>query len=70
MWLSALALRFLTDWGMRLPSSSPIVAWSPVAGIGCNALIDTCGGCDLCLDKIARMFGGPFSDYGPSNPTK
>ncbi len=26
----------------------------------CYALIDTCGGCVPCLDKIARILGGPF----------
>ncbi len=68
MWLPAVALNFFTVWGMRVPSSSPIIAKSSVAEIECYALIDTCGGSAPCLDKIARMFRGPFSDDGRSVP--
>ncbi len=39
-------------------------------GIECYALIDTCGGSVPCIDKIARMFRGPFSDGGRSVPIK
>ncbi len=68
MWLPAVALNFFTDWGMRVPSSSPIITKSSVAEIECYALIDTYGGNVPYLDKIARMLGGPFSDDGRSIP--
>ncbi len=58
------------DWGMPLPSLPPLVAKSPVIGIECYVLIDTCGGSVPCLDKIVRMFRGPFSDDGRSVPIK
>ncbi len=36
--------------------------------IECYALTDTCEGSVSCLDKIARMFRGPYSDNGRSIP--
>ncbi len=36
--------------------------------IECYALIDTYEGSDPCLDKIARVLGGPISDDGRSIP--
>ncbi len=45
-----------------LPSSSPLVAWSSVAGTEGKELIDACGGYASCLDKIACMPSGLFSD--------
>ncbi len=63
-------LNYLTDWGMSLPSSLPIVTLSSAARIERNALIDPCEGSVPCLDKIVCMFRGPFSDDGRSVPIK
>ncbi len=60
-------VKILPDWGMRLPSLSPMAASSSAAGIVCCTMIGTYGGCDPCPDKIASMSGGPFSDIGRSS---
>ncbi len=55
-------VRISTGWGLRIPSSSPIIAQNFVAGIKGYALIDACGRIPR-LDEIACMPDGAiFND--------
>ncbi len=63
-------VKILTDWGMRLPSSLSIVAYRCVTGNECSTFIDTCGFSVPRVNEIARLHGGPVSDYGRSIPTE